>query len=92
MFKIELCIKVAQKMCKRSGQFATKSANLAKADNFASTQRRDNLAPTAGKRQFCTNITKETIWHHEHKHTIGNDVWTILHPANKEEFLKGINN
>ena len=70
MFKIELCIKVAQKMCKRSGQFATKSANLgsdkkkvnlAKTDNFASTQRRDNLAPTAGKRQFCTNIIRDNL-------------------------------
>ena len=101
MFKIELCIKVGQKMCKRTikcldnlqlslqiWRQIKKMVNLVKTDKFASTSKRENLATTAGKRQFCTNTNKGAIWHQEHKQTIGNDVWTILNQAAKEEFMK----
>ena len=55
MFKIELCIKVAQKMCKRSGQFATKSANLAS----------DKKRPTWRKQTILHQHKEGTIWHHQ---------------------------
>ena len=66
MFKIELCIKVGQEMCKPNGQYATKSPNLASDKNGQLGENRQFCINTK-KRQFGTNNGKETILHQYYK-------------------------
>ena len=67
MFKIELCIKVAQKMCKRSGQFATKSANLGSDKKKGQLGENRQFCINTKKGQLGTNSGKETILHQYYK-------------------------
>ena len=70
MFKIELCIKVGQKMCKRTIKCLDnlqlslqiwrqiKKVNLVNTDNFASTSKTDNFAPTSKRDNLATTAGK----------------------------------